>query len=355
NGIASTATIEVIPGAFVNLNLTAPATTTTFAPFQLSVSLYDNDGNPYSGPVALTNTTKSITPNMINLVSGIWAGSVSITRSPNGGKDVIIAAYNAVEAGKNVTSTIPITVFISSEQGGTVVGVNQKKEASIEFIGTVTTNIIASIATSTQLPKELPGIIKFAGVVYNIELNDDQGNRVGTSTGGIGSCTVQLPYLDVDNNGMVDGTSIREQDLVIYQWVEATPLADGLWLPLETTVLVTENVAHAYVPHFSTFTLGAIPIITTKDNLSNIVVYPNPCKPHLPGHNKITFDNLTSECKIRIYDIVGELVYEKESTGSQSKVEWDITTGDDVASGVYFYVITNPAGEQVIDKVAVIR
>ncbi|MBU0702002.1 T9SS type A sorting domain-containing protein [bacterium] len=348
NEIAAAAAVGVTHGAFVDLNITAPATITTFAVFQLSVSLHDSDGNPYSGPMAMTNTTKSIIPDTVNLVSGIWTGTATITRSPNRGVDVITAVYNTVEAA--ATST----VFISKEQGGTVMGVGLEKEATIEFSGTVITDIIVCIATSTRLPKELPGLIKYAGTVYNIELTDAHGNRVGTTTGEIGICTVQLPYPDINNDGLVDGTSIREQDLVIYQWVEDPLPENWSWVPLKTMVLVTENAARAQALHFSTFTLGAIPTITTKDNLSNIAVYPNPCKPHLPGHDKITFNNLTSQCKVRIYNIVGDLVYEKEATDTQGKVEWNISSGEDAASGVYFYVITNPAGEQVIDKVAVI-
>ncbi|MFH1897297.1 MAG: hypothetical protein ABH886_03540, partial [Candidatus Desantisbacteria bacterium] len=60
SGRVATTTVNVTPGAFVNLNLTAPATTTTLATFTLTVSLHDSDNNPYSGAIALTNTTKSI-------------------------------------------------------------------------------------------------------------------------------------------------------------------------------------------------------------------------------------------------------------------------------------------------------
>ncbi|MBI4848802.1 MAG: T9SS type A sorting domain-containing protein [Nitrospirae bacterium] len=338
--IAATASVKVTHGAFVNLSLTAPATTTTFAAFTMTVSLHDNDGNPYSGTVAVTNINKSIIPDTVNLSSGIWTGTAAITSSPNKGKDVITVTNNMVK------TTATITVFISSQKGGMATGL--ESGTAVDFLGTVATDIIVHIATTTLLPKELPGVIKSPGIAYAIEIIDEQGNSVETTLKKIGSCTVQLPYSDTDNDGMVDGTNIREQDLVIY-------LLEGeLWLPLETTIDVTKNVARAYAPHFSIFTLGGIPTITTKNNLMAVIVYPNPCKPHLPGHDGITFDNLTSECTVRIYNIAGDLVYEKEVAKSQGKVIWDLRDDSEVSSGVYFYVITNPAGERVIDKLAII-
>ncbi len=95
----------------------------------------------------------------------------------------------------------------------------------------------------------------------------------------------------------------------------------------------------------------------TATNLNSVQVYPNPCKSHLPKHNKIIFDNLTAQCKIQIYNVVGELIYEKEFTDTQGKVEWNLRNefGKEVATGVYFYVITNPAGEKIVDKLAIIR
>ncbi|MEK7813402.1 MAG: hypothetical protein AAB296_06535 [Candidatus Desantisbacteria bacterium] len=48
-------------------------------------------------------------------------------------------------------------------------------------------------------------------------------------------------------------------------------------------------------------------------------------------------------------------MYEKEVADTYGKIEWNIIDDEKAASGVYFYVITNTACEQVIDKVAVIR
>jgi hypothetical protein len=102
-----------------------PATITTLATFTLTISLYDGDGNPYSGPVGLANTTNSIIPLTVNLASGIWTGTATITKSPNGGLDTITAFYNKTWA----IATATIMVFMGSQQGGTVTD----KGVTIEF------------------------------------------------------------------------------------------------------------------------------------------------------------------------------------------------------------------------------
>ncbi|MEW6606479.1 MAG: carboxypeptidase regulatory-like domain-containing protein [bacterium] len=114
-----------------------------------------------------------------------------------------------------------------------------------------------------------------------------------------------------------------------------------------------ENIG-VKVEEINTINFSLIPISKT---LNDVIIYPNPCKPHLPGHDKIIFDNLTSACKIQIYNIAGEIVYEKEFTDTQGKEEWYLRnqSGKEVSTGVYFYVITNPAGEKVVDKLAIIR
>ncbi|MBU0456489.1 MAG: T9SS type A sorting domain-containing protein [Gammaproteobacteria bacterium] len=89
-------------------------------------------------------------------------------------------------------------------------------------------------------------------------------------------------------------------------------------------------------------------------DLTNIIAYPNPCK----GHNKITFKNLTDQCKITIYNIAGELIFEQEFTNTHGKVEWNLKnkSGKDVASGVYIYLITNNQNQKPgIGKIGIVR
>ena len=91
-------------------------------------------------------------------------------------------------------------------------------------------------------------------------------------------------------------------------------------------------------------------------DLSNIKVYPNPFMPG-QGHISITFENLTSSIRLRIYKINGELVYEKEADNTDGSITWNVTNDENrkVASGLYIYFITGGAGEKVSGKIAILR
>ena len=91
-------------------------------------------------------------------------------------------------------------------------------------------------------------------------------------------------------------------------------------------------------------------------DLANIIVYPNPFMPG-QGHVSVTFENVTSRVRLRIYKINGELVYEKEADNTDGSITWDVTNDENrkVASGLYIYLITGGAGERVSGKIAILR
>ena len=338
SGLVATATVKVTPGNYVNINITVSATTTTtFATFTITITLYDSDGNPYSGNVSLTNSTNSIIPNTVNLISGTWTGTGTIISSPSNGIDTITAFYNKTGA----MATATIMVFMNSQQGGTVTD----KGVTIDFdpgdLGTA--NVTVHIRTATQISQPLPEEIQFAGIVYNIDIRDESGNEVGTQTGQIGTVTVHLAYPDIDNNGVVDGTQIKEKDLIIYQWEE------GNWIPLDTTIIEAKNIAWAEVHHFSTFTLAGTP--TIKNNLMEVIVYPNPCRVYLG--QQLHFTQLTAQCTIKIFNIAGELVKEIEHTNGTDEEVW--TDPGKIASGVYLYLIMNDHDQKATGKFGIIK
>lgn len=91
-----------------------------------------------------------------------------------------------------------------------------------------------------------------------------------------------------------------------------------------------------------------------RDNLANVIVYPNPVRPEFSGTVKIT--NLMDNANIKIADIAGNLVYEAISEGGT--LEWDTTAFGKyrVASGVYMIFISSDDGvETKVKKVMVIR
>lgn len=92
------------------------------------------------------------------------------------------------------------------------------------------------------------------------------------------------------------------------------------------------------------------------DNLENVLIYPNPVRPNFNGNVRI--ENLTESTNVKITDLVGNLVYEENTTGGS--IEWDTRAfgRHKVASGVYLVLITGPVEdmqETAIRKIMIIR
>jgi hypothetical protein len=106
-------------------------------------------------------------------------------------------------------------------------------------------------------------------------------------------------------------------------------------------------------------TTGGTPAVVTfstaRDNLSGAHCYPVPFKPSA-GHTKITFTDLTTSARIRIYTISGELVRSLNKANAKKDLEWDVrnSRGSPVDSGVYIYLIEG-VGKPKKGKLMIIR
>jgi hypothetical protein len=103
---------------------------------------------------------------------------------------------------------------------------------------------------------------------------------------------------------------------------------------------------------------GIVPgigIENAKANLSAAHCYPVPFKPSM-GHTKITFIDLTRDAEIKIYTISGELVMTLKKSDGNDHLFWDVKNswGEDVASGVYLFLIKNISGTKK-GKLMIIR
>jgi flagellar hook assembly protein FlgD len=108
---------------------------------------------------------------------------------------------------------------------------------------------------------------------------------------------------------------------------------------------------------------GVYAIMGAADTaLDQIIVYPVPWRPHLGNPltgteaGGITFDLLPSDCTIQIFTVSGQLVREIQHSGGSSVENWDAKTsgGENAASGLYVYLITNSSGHKT-GKLIVIR
>jgi len=91
-----------------------------------------------------------------------------------------------------------------------------------------------------------------------------------------------------------------------------------------------------------------------SEDLSNVIVYPNPVRPEFEGTVKIS--GLLNKCNVKITDIEGNLVHEAIAEGGT--IEWDtkVFGKNKVTSGVYMIFISAQDGiETKVKKVMIIR
>ncbi len=169
--------------------------------------------------------------------------------------------------------------------------------------------------------------------------------------------TVYVYYPDANNDGIVDGTNppVRADTLKMYTLNETT----NDWELVSNSVLdKTIHAVKAQVPHLSIYTaLGTI----SAPDLNNVKVYPNPWEPGTGGPQdsaNVVFENLTDLATIKVFTLTGRLVKRIEKVAADGNAKfWDGTNDDGrkVASGVYYYLVTNPAGNVAHGRVAVVR
>ncbi len=116
---------------------------------------------------------------------------------------------------------------------------------------------------------------------------------------------------------------------------------------LEVTAENSDGVASA--PARAEVTLVA-------PDLAGVRVFPNPWR--TDKHSaapQVTFEHLSSESTVTIFTLSGHKV--KTLSTNASAANWDLTNDsvDRVGSGLYVYSVTNPLGQKITGKLAIIR
>ena len=77
-----------------------------------------------------------------------------------------------------------------------------------------------------------------------------------------------------------------------------------------------------------------------------------------PTARQLVFVNMPAQCTLRIYSLSGVLIrsfnYRDESGGG--RMAWDMTSrsGQSIASGVYFFQVTTPEGDEHVGRFTVV-
>ncbi len=171
--------------------------------------------------------------------------------------------------------------------------------------------------------------------------------------------TVITTSVDPQTNQTVSDTVIIPADSVFVRankpWAEGDTLYISTWKPLSS----------ADVFEFSTTRWKLDPEST--DPLANVRVVPNPYLVSAywetdPNHLKIQFTNLPHRCTIHIFTLSGERVntlehWSPEGDPGSGTEDWNLWTVNrqEIAAGLYVYVVETPEGRKKIGKFAVIR
>ncbi len=289
----------------------------------------------YRNNVLLTSTTAlgitdtNVTPAGLYTYAAVAydaAGNLSV-RSSSVTVKVLGGGFNAsfigtaggqVAVAGNQNTTFQVSIpSCAVNQGSNYIGINTSP------VYPAATNLVAN------------SVVEFKN--YNLD------GSISSSTF-VEPLTITLPYIDNDNDGVVDGTNppVWVDTLKIYTLNTQTNTwgIAGNGGQLNRTA----KTVSVQVPHFLVYGLIGVP--APASSLQSVIVYPNPYKQGDTKYGRsggIVFDNLTSNVKIQILNIAGNLVFETTKNDNNSRYEWDLSnkSGKPVASGTYIYYIAD--------------
>jgi len=188
--------------------------------------------------------------------------------------------------------------------------------------------------------------------------------------------TISIPFADKNRDGILDYSEgdkhpVKVSRLRVYRLNEE----NCYWEEVRDGGInepdINTGVVRAEVRYLSIFCLLARG--QAADDLSNVVVYPNPWRPYdgkdetgrlyspEDPHSGIIFTNLTENTQICVYNIAGELVRYNLEADDIGEFQWSATNDNSyaVASGLYIFVAKDDTltkgQKRFIGKLGIIR
>ncbi len=280
-----------------------------------------------------TVTTSTVTFNVTGRPGGRW--DVVLEKSGGGttrlteGFRVLSPTFNSI----SIAPSVSTTTTIQTVQGTT--------NTVVWPVGVATTTVVLDVDGSTAPIKATsvdPLTSLLTGTGIELKTTPAQTNLSVPVT-----LTIGYRQGDLFNPANESSLVIARYDTVNLRWK-----------PLSSVVDAVNNTVTAQTDHLSTF---AILQATAAINLSRALAYPNPFRAEL-GHSRIVFSFLTAGAQVRIYDVAGGLVRDLTDENGDGQIYWDGVkndSGEDVASGIYFYLITDPDGRKEKGRLGVVR
>jgi hypothetical protein len=173
------------------------------------------------------------------------------------------------------------------------------------------------------------------------------------------SITVQA--LDAFEEAVPDAIISRFEWTITPQ--QGAPGSETVTTPQGVLNLATLNLqpgafriaVQAFGTNGATSNIVQVLITMAAADFSALRVYPSPWRSDLHTGHPITFDGLTVDATVKIFTVSGHWV--RTLGPGNGAVTWDLKndSGDLVASGLYFYLITNDQGQKTRGKLAIIR
>ncbi len=353
NEIHKACAITIIQGTPTKLAITSGIQTIPagMASTDVIVQAQNEYGSPVEliSPMTITVTADSLMSRFSPSVSGsIWVSGTATYVIPQGtGSARLFCKYNG-------TSATSITITVNA--GGLTAAT---QTITITALGTATAGDIVADDGKTRVTLTAGDMNNDGFIEIDTNPTPDPGGNVptgwkrvtqtlrkieiiGANLSSGATVTVTIPYSEVNLAGN------SEDSLQLYQ------LGSGSTTWEKVTAISRDTINNTISGVVSSFSYFSLMMNDWDTNLNNVIVYPNPCITDKYGY-QLNFANLTQNSTVKIFNIAGELV--KEIRVDNPIEIWNLDNDDSerIASGIYIYLITDPAGNKKVGKLAVVK
>ncbi len=323
---------------------------------RVSAASYDNNTNIALWNVNLKQLTDGQTLNYAIIASDAAGNTTQYTASVSvisaivsGLTDTYLANNDLTINSDDANMSITIPKGSIKDYNGNIIFVVKKNN-----IDAYTRNLIET-ANDKHAANNSAEFSKIRDCYYEINVY----NIVGNSLEYIGdnflkpskTATIKIKYPNTLNDVYAQNLTIMRLNEAQAEWS-----TNGI---MDRNINTATNEVSVNVTRLSIYGLG----FTSYNDLSSVIVYPNPWTPYTPTSDKnindleygVKFSGLPNNCKISIFTISGELVRELNN-GLNPSINWNLLNakGKQIASGVYIYLIEGN-GQKKSGKIAIVR
>lgn len=315
--------------------------------YDLRAVAMDFSGNADATPPAITVTVDPADPDISE--TSLGGGDVQKEQKiHNGGTSTVRAA----DEGSTQVSEVTIPPGALDSSTATITVINNPLD-----VPPVSRRATQALAAGARRPSAADDGVEPANAYVEITLSNGQSLLAAGKT-----AAISISYVDADDNGIVDGTTLKATDLTIFVY---DPVNREWRKDFNSTVDASKRLVAGNTPHFSLFGLFGAP---SHAALGNIRIYPVPFKPNggNPDEGRayspsdpssgIIFENLPAGSVVTVYTVSGRRV-KRMTSETGGKLQWDARNEDgrDVATGGYLAVVTSPGQQTAGRVIAIIR